>query len=111
MPEMSHEELVTAGGREARLKRIFDAREREARGEAQAAAEESVEAVEEYLETHDDLSGKKAPAYDPAGASVADVLAFVGDHPETAADVLASEQGGKNRKGIVEGLQRIVDGG
>lgn len=93
MAEMTHEELVTAGGREARLKALFD--EREAKAAKAKPAAKADTAVE---------------GYDPADDSVADVLAYVADHPDEAAAVLAAEQAGKDRKGVVEGLQRVVAG-
>lgn len=42
--------------------------------------------------------------FDPTGATVAEVLAHVADHPEDAAGILAAEQAGKARKGIIDAL-------
>lgn len=58
--------------------------------------------------TADTATTTEAPAevdtFDPAGATVADVLAYVVEHPEQADAVLAAEQQGKARKGILDAL-------
>lgn len=41
---------------------------------------------------------------DPGSLTVAQVLRYVEDHPESAADALAAERAGKNRSGIVDVL-------
>lgn len=43
-------------------------------------------------------------SFDPADATVASVLAYVDEHPETRDAVLAAEQAGKARKGIIDAL-------
>lgn len=41
--------------------------------------------------------------YDPGAHTVAEVLAYMAEHPDEADAVRAGEAAGKNRKGIVEG--------
>lgn len=42
--------------------------------------------------------------FDPGDATVAQVLQYVADHPDQAAAVLAAEQAGRARKGIIDAL-------
>jgi hypothetical protein len=44
----------------------------------------------------------RSAGYDPADYTVEEVLAYVAEHPDEAADVVVLEADGKNRKGIVE---------
>jgi hypothetical protein len=42
--------------------------------------------------------------YDPGAHTVSDVLAYVADHPDERADILAAEQAGQNRSSLVSQL-------
>jgi Flp pilus assembly CpaE family ATPase len=106
--ERDYEDLVRAGGREQRLKAIFDARES---GRSAQAVDDARELDSEAAEgavtpVNDTVVGAATPDYDPANASVADVLAFVEAHPDAASTVLAMEQAGKGRVGIVKALTK-----
>ena len=104
--DKAHTELVTAGGREQRLKAIFDARSKGAARDVEEAAREADAAAAEGAVTpvNDTVVGSGAPDYNPDNASVKEVLAFVEAHPETASTVLAAEKAGRNRKGVISAL-------
>lgn len=44
------------------------------------------------------------PTFDPSEHTVTEVLAYVDEHPDEAAAILAAEQAGKARKGITDAL-------
>jgi hypothetical protein len=49
------------------------------------------------------VAGGQAPDIDVDHATIAEVNAFLDQHPDRAATVLAVEAEGRNRKGVVEG--------
>lgn len=54
-------------------------------------------------DTADDPAAPPAGAFDPAGRTIAEVNEYLARHPDDATRVLAAEQQGKHRAGIVHG--------
>lgn len=64
------------------------------------------EPVEEEVDDWDEADEADEEYFDPADYSAEQVRGFVEENPEAVDDVLAAEQSGKNRKGLVEWLTK-----
>jgi hypothetical protein len=63
-------------------------------------------------EDSDEVDDEEEEGYDPADYSIDGddgVKAFVTENPELAQDVLAAEQGGKDRSSLVKWLTEFID--
>jgi len=46
--------------------------------------------------------------WDPADYTVAEIIEYVDEHPDEAADILAAEQAGKNRSTLISHLESLI---
>lgn len=75
----------------------------EIESEETTTTEEAGESDEDEPDSEVEDNGA-AEAYDPGAYTNDEVLAYVAEYPDSKDAVLAAEQSGKNRKGIVDAL-------